>query len=100
MNTGTFHVLPVTRGRRVIHADCDAITQTGRELVHNESEHDGSEFSRCPSEADEAIVEAVPIVLDASGDEPGTGGSAVIGEEHAGDDDGQTKGDPPVQAAL
>ena len=69
MDAGTFHVLPVTRSGRVIQAECDAVDQTRSELVHHESEHDGGEFFGCPSEADEAIVEAVPIVLDSGGDE-------------------------------
>ena len=46
------------------------------------------------------IEEPVPIVLHSGGGEPGTGGAAVGGEEHAGDDDAQPKGDPRVQAGL
>ena len=68
--------------------------------MHDESEHDGAEFLGRASEADEAIVKAVPIVLHSGGDEPGTGGAAVVGQQHAGDDDGQPKGDPRVQAGL
>ena len=100
MDAGTFHVLSVTRSGRVIQAECDALDQTGSELVHHESEHDGGKFFGYPSKTDEAIVEAVPIVMDSGGDEPGAGGTAIVGEEHAGDDDGQTKGDSNVQAGL
>ena len=68
--------------------------------MSNFNEHDGGEFLGSATDADKAIIEAVPIVLDSGSDEPGTGGSSVVGEEHAGDDDGQAKGDPPVQAGL
>ena len=68
--------------------------------MHDESEHDGAEFLGRASEADEAIVKAVPIVLHSGGDEPGTGGAAIVGQQHAADDDGQPKGDPRVQAGL
>ena len=100
MDAGSFHVHPITRSGRIIHTDCDAAEEIGSELVHGESEHDGAEFLGRASEADEAIVKAVPIVLHSGGDEPGTGGAAIVGQQHAADDDGQPKGDPRVQAGL
>ena len=68
--------------------------------MHDESEHDGGEFFGGPSDADQAIIKAVPIVLDSASYEPSTGRAAVIGEEHAGHDDGQPQGDPAIQAGL
>ena len=68
--------------------------------MHDESEHDGGEFLGYASDTNEAIVEAIPIILHTGGDEPGAGGSGVVGEQHTGHEDGETKGDPPVEAGL
>src|SRR3990167_10948805 len=90
MNASAFYVLAVTRSGTVIQTDGDAASQTGSELMHDESEHDGGEFFGGPSDADEAIIKAVPIVLGSASHQPSTGRAAVIGEEHARDDDRQT----------
>jgi len=50
--------------------------------------------------ADQAIVEAIPIIPYSCGDEPGAGGASIVGQEHPGDDDRQAESDPAVHDRL
>ena len=68
--------------------------------MYAESEHDGRDYPSRASEADQAIIESIPIVLDSAGHKPGTGSASVASEEHPRDEDGQPKRDPLVEASL
>ena len=100
MHAGALHMFAITFRGRVVDADLQSSAGTRIELPDDHGQHNSGDLPRLTADGDQTVVEAVPVVLNARGGEPRTGGASVVGEQHPGDDDRQSKGDAWIEHGL
>ena len=97
MHAGPLDVGTVTLRRTIIDGDHEAAVGTGVKLGRDQLQHFRRQLAGVPTDADEAVVEAIPIVQHAGRRKPGAGGAPIISQDHPRDDDAQAKRNPRIK---
>lgn len=97
VNVGRFDLPSISLGGRIVHSKQPVAVDARVESL--EDQHQQRQHHRRGIFADrrEQIIETVPIVLDAGGPEPTGSCATSSGKHHAGDHDGQSKGNASIR---